>query len=122
MIGKMPVQCPSCSTPMLVTELACPDCETRVQGRFSPSPLFHMSPTQLEFVEVFLKCRGNIREVERELHISYPTVRSRLDEVIESLGHEAKTSPPVGKTAELIQKFEDGVLSFQETLDQLRKG
>lgn len=107
---------------MMVTELTCPDCDTKVQGRFAPSPLFHMTPPQLEFVEVFLRCRGNIREVERELGISYPTVRSRLDEVIEQLGHEVQPVSSDNRASDWIRKFEDGELTFEETLEAIRKG
>jgi hypothetical protein len=53
-----------------------------------------LSRAQLDFVEVFLKNRGNIREVERELGVSYPTVRARLDEVLEAIGFNLASMPP----------------------------
>lgn len=119
---RIPFRCPACDAAMQVTELTCPSCETRVQGHFTVSPLLHLTGPQLTFVEVFLRCRGNIREVERELGISYPTVRARLDEVIQSLGYQ--TPPPTEEKdgLETIQQFENGELSFEETLEKLRKG
>lgn len=84
---RMPSQCPVCSGELAVTRLRCPQCETAIEGSFETSGLFRLSKEQLEFVETFLKCRGNIKEVERELGISYPTVRGRLETVIESLGY-----------------------------------
>jgi len=78
---------------------------------------------QLEFAEVFIRCRGNIREVERELGISYPTVRARLDEVITQLGYRTQApSPNEVDSIEAIRQFENGDLSFEEILAKLRKG
>jgi hypothetical protein len=91
-----------------------------VQGHFSVSPLLHLTAQQLAFVEVFVRCRGNIREVERELNISYPTVRARLDEVIQGLGYQTTAAEMEG--IDVIQQFENGELSFEQTLDKLRKG
>jgi hypothetical protein len=69
-----------------VSQLKCPDCQIVIEGDFSLPALIRLTPAQLDFVEVFIKNRGVIREVERELGVSYPTVRARLDEVIETLG------------------------------------
>ena len=55
-------------------------------------PLLRLAPAQLDFVEVFIKNRGVIRDVERELGISYPTVRARLDDVVAALGYQVRTS------------------------------
>lgn len=120
-MNKIPLRCPACDTGMRITELTCPSCDTRVQGHFSLSPIVQLSPAQLNFVEVFLRCRGNIREVERELRISYPTVRARLDEIVQSLGYP---TPEVGDrdNLETIRQFEEGTLSFDEALEKLRKG
>jgi hypothetical protein len=118
---NLPLKCPACETGMQVSELTCPSCATRVQGKFTVSPLLHLAPGHLTFVEVFLKCRGNIREMERELGVSYPTVRARLDEVIESLGFQA-TPASDEKNLEAIRSFESGEFSFEETLEKIRKG
>lgn len=79
--------CPACgNTEFRIERLACTNCGTAVEGRFSVSRLATLPDEHVAFVETFLKCRGNIKEVERELGISYPTVRSRLDKVIALLG------------------------------------
>jgi len=83
---KIPHQCPICKHEMLVTKLACTHCPTMLEGDFRTCKFCKLPDDQLLFVETFLKCRGNIKEVEKELGISYPTVRSRLDCVIQSLG------------------------------------
>ncbi|MFW5687942.1 MAG: DUF2089 domain-containing protein [Spirochaetota bacterium] len=79
--------CPACgNSEFRIERLACTNCGTAVEGRFSVSRLATLPDDQVAFVETFLKCRGNIKEVERELGISYPTVRSRLDKVVARLG------------------------------------
>ena len=69
------------------------DCKISIDGEFTPPALLKLTGAQIDFVEVFIKNRGVIREVERELGVSYPTVRARLDEVITALGYSAKSAP-----------------------------
>jgi len=87
-VYPVPGHCPVCDEGMIVTRLHCPNCEVTVEGRFSLGRLAMLSPEQLEFVEVFLRCEGKITRVEKELNISYPTVRSRLNEIIAAMGYE----------------------------------
>ncbi len=78
--------CPACGAPLEVRRLQCPACATAVEGRFPASPFAALAADQLGFLEVFLRARGNLREVERVLGLSYPTVRARLDALLEALG------------------------------------
>ncbi len=80
------LKCPSCNGDLAVSKLHCHACEIAIEGDFGIPALLRLSRAQLDFVEVFLKNRGNIREVERELGVSYPTVRARLDEVLDAIG------------------------------------
>ena len=80
-------RCPVCDGQFEPVKLRCNSCELTVEGRFPTSRLSLLSSEQQQFVEAFLVSRGNIKEVEKELGISYPTVRKRLDEVIRALGH-----------------------------------
>jgi hypothetical protein len=79
--------CPVCSQALEVTELECPSCHTKISGTFQLCKFCGLSAEHKAFAEVFIKNRGNIREVERELGISYPTVRSRLESLIRALGY-----------------------------------
>src|SRR5215467_833248 len=88
----MLIKCPSCQGNLCVYELRCPACAIAITGEFALPPLLRLAPAQLDFVEVFLKNRGVIRDVERELGISYPTVRARLDEVVAALGYQVRPS------------------------------
>jgi len=71
----------------LVSELHCPTCNIKISGQFDLCKFCKLSPEQRAFAEVFIKNRGNIREVEKELGISYPTVRGRLENLIKALGY-----------------------------------
>ena len=79
-------RCPVCSEELQVTRLHCPNCDTGIDGRFRLSRFDRLSTEQLNFLEVFVKNRGIIKDVEAELGISYPTVRARLDESIRAMG------------------------------------
>lgn len=121
----VPLTCPACSHAMSVTELTCGHCHTTVRGDYTVPGLMKLSPEQMQFVEVFLRCRGNIREVERDLKISYPTVRSRLEQVIQSLGYQsdARAQEEVSQqTHQVLDALGTGELSFDEAYELLREG
>ena len=84
----VPTECSVCHDDLLVTRLACRNCGTGLEGRFTMGRLFQLTPEQLHFVEIFLRCAGKINCVEEELGISYPTVHNRLEEIIRALGFE----------------------------------
>jgi hypothetical protein len=86
------LKCPSCEGNLTVTSLGCPECSINIGGEFALPQLLKLTRAQIDFVEVFIKNRGIIREVERELGVSYPTVRARLDEVIQALGYSSKSA------------------------------
>ncbi|MCY0895477.1 MAG: DUF2089 domain-containing protein [Alicyclobacillaceae bacterium] len=119
----MPHQCPACQHAMVVTELTCPECSTKVSGQFVASGLQQLQARQLQFVEVFLRCRGNIREVEKELGISYPTVRARLNQVLRDMGLSEEEGSDVETTEpmEILTSLEAGQLTVEEALHRLRK-
>jgi hypothetical protein len=85
---SVPTECPICHDDLLVTHLTCRNCGTGLEGRFAMGRLFQLTSEQIHFVEVFLRCEGKINRVQDDLGLSYPTVRSRLDEVIRALGYE----------------------------------
>ena len=85
----IPQSCPSCSSPLVVTQLNCSSCGTGVVGKFELSPFHRVSPESLKFLEVFVHNRGNVKEMERDLGVSYWSIRNRLTEVVERLQLEA---------------------------------
>jgi len=79
-------RCPVCGGELTVTRLHCQTCDTALEGRFRLGRFQRLSPDQLAFLEVFVKNRGIIKDVEAELGISYPTVRARLDDALRAMG------------------------------------
>ena len=121
---KLLQECPVCSTTLKVRVLQCPSCHTRIEGSFEPprSRVMYLSSKDLEFVELFLRVRGNIREVEKAMGISYPTVRNMLDAVNEKMGY-----PPVRKQVEtekrreIIHSLEQGEISADKAIGLLNE-
>ena len=82
--------CPVCSQELAVTRLHCRSCGTTLEGDFSVGRFGRLSRDQLTLLESFLRSRGNLRDMERELGISYPTVRSRVEALVRALGFGAR--------------------------------
>ena len=78
--------CPVCASELAVTRLHCGNCGTTLEGDFSVGRFGRLNRDQLTLLESFLRSRGNLREMERELGISYPTVRSRVEALVRALG------------------------------------
>jgi hypothetical protein len=106
--------CPVCSGELAVTRLRCGSCGTTLEGEFSVGRFARLSRDQTALLESFLRSRGNLRDIERELGISYPTVRARVEALVRALGFgprsdddttadDASTPPmPVTQTRESI--------------------
>ncbi|MGI6344994.1 MAG: DUF2089 domain-containing protein [Bacillota bacterium] len=119
----VPGVCPICGKKLAVTELTCHYCETKISGDFESCRFCGLTPEQKAFVEVFLRSRGNIKEVERELGISYPTVRSRLDNVLEALGYHVEQAPRPDysqQRKEVLEQLSRGELSAEEAVKLLK--
>jgi hypothetical protein len=78
--------CPVCSGELTITRLHCRSCGTALEGEFGVGRFGRLSREQLDLLEGFLRARGNLKELERELGISYPTVRGRVDALVRALG------------------------------------
>jgi hypothetical protein len=78
--------CPICSGELAVTRLHCRSCGTTLEGDFNVGRFARLSRDQFALLESFLRSRGNLKEMERELGISYPTVRARVDALLRALG------------------------------------
>jgi hypothetical protein len=115
----MLTECPVCDAPLAVTELHCRGCGTSLRGEFvAPHCAFcDLAPEQLRFLELFLRCRGNLRDVERALGLSYPTVRARLDALLASLGYTAAASPATAdQRREILDALDAGRLTADEAI------
>lgn len=124
---KAPGKCPVCGERLSIIKLGCPKCATTIQGDFQSCEFCRLPEEDLEFVKVFIKCRGNIKDVEKELGISYPTVRGKLDAVIRGLGFEAAVKETaqdrqIKETArnEILDRLSRGELTAKEATEKLK--
>jgi hypothetical protein len=83
--------CPVCAGELAVTRLRCGSCGTTLEGEFSVGRFARLSREQTVLLESFLRSRGNLRDIERELGISYPTVRARVEALVRALGLGARS-------------------------------
>lgn len=130
---KILEKCPTCeSQELVVTELRCARCDTTVRSAYRPTIFNQLSEENLRFIEIFVKNKGNVKEMERELGVSYWTIRSRLDDIIAELNFEAFTAtgrprhvtptPDPEKNRQrqrILDAVEAGALSVPEAADQL---
>jgi hypothetical protein len=129
-VYPVPGQCPVCGEAMTIAKLHCDNCDVTLKGRFSFGRLALLTPEQLEFVEVFMRCEGKLKAVGELLDVSYPTVRSRLDEVITAMGYEIPGSaedehdaPPLSPKdrAQVLDDLASGRITSEEALKLLQR-
>lgn len=113
-------QCPICGGAIEVTEFKCCSCESTVRGSFKLCKFCQLPKEQLEFAEIFIKNRGNIKEIERELGISYPTVKGKLDSLIESLGYKGQMTNNPNKNKDVLEQLDRGEISPEEAIELLK--
>lgn len=114
----MITKCPVCQGSLEIRELGCTLCDVTIRGKFPFSGLFQLTPEQMEFVKVFLRSRGNIKEVEKELGISYPTVRGRLNDILKSLGMKPDKSSL--KREEVLESLSKGEITAEVAVEKLK--
>ena len=128
--NDLPTQCPSCSGPLAITRLTCPSCGTEVGGAFSLSRLASLREPHASLLELFLRARGNMKEMERTLGLSYPTVRARLEEALAAAGldREEPLAPMARPEAALAREraailasLERGEITPAEATERLRE-
>ncbi len=133
----LPRQCPLTGGPIVVTRFYCPDADVSVEGRFAVEtpPFAQLSPDQIKFVEIFVRNEGKLNRMEDELGLSYPTIRSRLHEIIRTLGYEpGRDEPPAPPPAPVpppppgpdrkavLADLDAGKISFEDAMKLLQGG
>jgi hypothetical protein len=112
---KLPSVCPVCSQKLYVSKLTCPNCSSEISGKFSPCNYCALDDKMKLFLEAFLKSRGNIKEVERTLSISYPTVKGLLDELLVQLFNEkAQVANVRYSSDEIFDMLENKAISVDD--------
>ena len=127
MINPTLNKCPVCNSDLAVTKLYCVNCDTTIEGHFvaEHTPFGHLSPEQMQFLLTFVRCEGRLNRMEEEMKLSYPTLRSRLNEIVRALGYEpGKEEPPVQLSAEdrrnILEELDQGTITWDEAQARLR--
>lgn len=124
MAYKLLENCPVCSHRLHAVKLKCSSCGTVIENEFELSGFSRLSKEQLGFLEVFIACRGSIKDVERALGISYPTVRAKLDDVIGMLGLKVAEQEPGEEVSkrEVLKRLDAGEITQEEALRAIKTG
>lgn len=126
---QLPARSPIDGGEIVVTRFFSPQSGTTVEGEFSVSiPFAGLSAEQVQFMETFVRCEGKMNRMESEIGVSYPTLRTRLHEVIRALGYEPGKdepvpTPPVSTDEErrrILDLLDAGELSFGDAMAKLK--
>ena len=127
MVNKSLNKCPVCNEDLVVTRMYCVNCDTTIEGHFvaEHTPFGHLSPEQMQFLLTFVRCEGRLNRMEDEMKLSYPTLRSRLNEIVRALGYEpGKEEGPVQLSPEerraILEELDQGTISWDEAQARLR--
>jgi hypothetical protein len=127
---RPPRDCPVCSSRLDITQLGCPTCGTGLSGSFAPCEFCGLDGADLQMLRVFLASRGNMRDLERHLGVSYPTARARFDDLLRRLGlanggaaasaaTSAATSPTEAERLATLQALAEGAVDVETARERL---
>ena len=112
--------CPYCGGDFLIKEVECQGCRTVTKSNFRVNRFHMFKPEDLYFIEVFLKNEGNIKLVEKDLGVSYPTVKNRLKNIINTLGYMAKNNYSEDRI-KILNELSDGEIDVKEAIKRLEE-
>ncbi len=119
---KAPGKCPVCGGKFAITKLTCSTCGSELSGYYEGCNFCTLSDTDRYFIEIFMKNRGSIKDVEKEMGISYPTVRGKLDDVIRAMGY-MPSEQEVKKVdnSDILKRLEKGEISPKEAAEMIKE-
>ena len=115
MSRRPPTDCPACRSELLVTRLSCTACGTEVTGAYTTCAFCAQDDADRALLELFLLSRGNLKEVERALGVSYPTARARVDAMIQRLGLRSEET----RRLETLEALARGEIDVDAALSDL---
>jgi hypothetical protein len=119
---RPPSNCPVCNHRLATTRLTCPECSTELSGAFTSCEFCVLTDEDRDLLRVFLASRGNMKELERHLGVSYPTARARFDALLAKIGIDrpAPAATPIGRV-ELMERVARGEMTIDEALSRLEE-
>jgi len=122
MNNKILGQCPVCKSKLHASELKCDECGTIIKGDFELSIFDYLSESQTKFITIFMKSGGNIKLVEKELGISYPTVKKMLEEINFALGNTFNSDLVEDEDSRdnILNELKNGKIDFEQAENRLK--
>lgn len=118
-MGKIITKCPSCdSSALSIVKIECDNCRTKFEGNFDIPALLKLSDTDIRFIYDFVKCSGSLKDMAKQHNISYPTLRSRLNTLINHL--EQLEQPTSLQKDEILQRLESGEITAKDAAKMLQ--
>ncbi len=119
--NKFTRKCPYCYGEMVVERLRCRHCDVAVEGVFETSPLTVLAPDQQDLVVEYLKLDGSLKDLAAAKGVSYPTIRARMDKVIEAVKAVNARRPEERRSQSVLEALEKGEISADEAEEMLKK-
>jgi hypothetical protein len=116
---RPPLNCPVCNERLTLTRLTCPACDTELAGGFATCEFCALTNEDREVLRVFLASRGNMKDLERHLGVSYPTARARFDVLLSKIGIDRPAGTPAQTRVELMEQVARGEIDIEEALKRL---
>jgi hypothetical protein len=115
---RPPSNCPVCNHRLATTRLTCPECSTELSGAFTSCEFCVLTDEDRDVLRVFLASRGNMKELERHLGVSYPTARGRFDALLVKIGID-RPAPAAPGRVELMEQVARGEIDIDEAMKRL---
>jgi hypothetical protein len=107
-----------CGERLALTRLSCGDCETELSGVFEACEFCSLDAEDRDMLRVFLRSRGNMKDLERHLGVSYPTARARFDKLLQRLDLEPDDEEP-SDTLTMLEQLSRGEIDVDDAIEQL---
>ncbi len=121
-MNNLLMTCPVCEHRLTVTRLHCRNCDTTIEGHFETGRMGRLTTDQISFVETFLRCEGKLNRMEGVLGLSYPTLRSRLSQLIEAMGFEVgpeQSDQSNEQRHQILDELASGQISSEQAMELL---
>lgn len=114
--------CPSCRGPLVPRVLVCEPCDLKVEGSFRASEFGSLDAELMHFLRIFVHCEGRIKDMEKALGVSYPTVKATMTRLKSALGmtEVAPPAPAAEDPIAVLQAMEQGEINYKEGLNRLK--
>ena len=119
---RPPLSCPVCNERLALTRLSCPACHTELSGSFDTCEFCALTSDDRDVLRVFLASRGNMKDLERHLGVSYPTARARFDALLGKIGIDRPAGAPAATRVQLMEQVANGEIDIEEALKRLDAG